>query len=67
MEEEIKKRTRKDKEFWFIDISVLQTIENAKSMLDNLLLDIDDDFFTFEYGNSFIEIWEIYKLVPKRN
>ena len=67
LEQEIKKRTRKDKEFWFIDISVLKTMENAKVMLDNLLLDIDDDFFTFKYVNhSFIEIWEIYKLVPEK-
>ena len=60
------KRTRKDKEYWLIDISALKTMENAKLMLDNLPLDIDDDVFTFKFvNNTFVDIWEIYKLNPE--
>ena len=66
LEQKIKKRTRLDKEFWFIDISDLKTMKNAKLMLDDLPLDIDDDIYAFKFtNNSFIDIWEIYKLVPE--
>ena len=68
LEQKIKKRTRLDKEFWFIDISDLKTMKNAKLMLDNLPLDIDDDIYAFKFANnSFIDIWEIYKLVPEND
>ena len=66
--QEIKKRTRKDKEFWFIDIAPLKTLSNAKSMLDNLTLDIDDDVYTFIIANnSLADIWELYKQGPGKN
>ena len=62
------KRTRKDKEYWLIDISALKTMKNAKLMLDNLPLDIDDDVFTFKLvNNTFVDIWEIYKLNPEND
>ena len=68
LEQKIKKRTRLDKEFWFIDISDLKTIKNAKLILDDLPLDIDDDIYAFKFANnSFIDIWEIYKLVPEND
>ena len=66
LEQKIKKRTRLDKEFWFIDISDLKTMKNAKLILDDLPLDIDDDIYAFKFtNNSFIDIWEIYKLMPE--
>ena len=66
LEQKIKKRTRLDKEFWFIDISDLKTMKNAKLILDDLPLDIDDDIYAFKFANnSFIDIWEIYKLMPE--
>ena len=62
------KRTRKDKEYWLIDITALKTMENAKSMLDNLPLDIDDDVYTFKFVNkTFVDIWELYKLIPEND
>ena len=68
LEQEMEKRTRKDKEFWFIDISTLETIENVKIMLNNLLLDIDDDVYIFKFSNNtFVDIWEIYKFLPKND
>ena len=64
----MRRRTRKDKEFWFIDISALKTMKNAKWMLDNLPLDIDDNVYAFKFANdTFVDIWEIYKLVPENN
>ena len=62
MEQEIKKRTRKNKEFWFIDISPLKTLTKVKSLLGNLPLDIDDDIYVYIFrNNSLADIWEIYK------
>ena len=66
LENEMKRRTRKDKEVWYIDISSLETISNAHSMLQGLPLDIDDDIFLFMFidGES-AKIWETYRLAPE--
>ena len=66
LEDEMKRRTRKDKEVWYIDISSLETILNAQSMLQGLPLDIDDDIFLFMFidGES-AKIWETYRLAPE--
>ena len=66
LEKEMKRRTRKDKEVWYIDISSLETISNAQSMLQGLPLDIDDDIFLFMFidGES-AKIWETYRLAPE--
>ena len=64
----MKERTRRDKEVWFIDISVFQKIEIASSMLDKLSLDIDDDMFLFMFiENDSAKIWEMYKLAPEKD
>ena len=62
------KRTRKDKEYWLIDISALKIMENATLMLDDLPLDIDDNIYTFKLVNhTFVDIWEIYKIKSENN
>ena len=62
------KRSRKNKEFWFIDISAFQTITNAELMLNSLPLDIDDDIFLYMImKNDTARIWEIYKLLPGKD
>ena len=67
----MKERTRRDKEFWFIDISALQDIDNASSMLnvlDTLPLDVDDDIFLFMFiENDSARIWEMYKLASEKD
>ena len=64
----IKNRSRKNKEFWFIDISAFQTITNAELMLNSLPLDIDDDIFLFmTMKNDTTRIWEIYKILPEKD
>ena len=71
LDNKMKERTRKDKEFWFIDISALQNIDNASSMLnmlDTLPLDVDDDIFLFMFiENDSARIWEMYKLAPEKD
>ena len=64
----MKERTRRDKEYWFIDISAFQNVANASSMLNTLPLDIDDDLFLFIFiENDFARIWEMYKLAPEKD
>ena len=67
-EHKLKKRTRISKEFWFVDISALGSIDNAELMLNNLPLDIDDDIFLYMFSNNdMAKIWEVYKLVPEKD
>jgi hypothetical protein len=67
LENAMKKRTRRDKEFWFIDISAFQNIGNASSMLNTLSLDVDDDMFLFMFIESdYAKIWEMYKLAHEK-
>ena len=68
LENEIERRARKDKEVWYIDISSLQTISNAQSMLNGLPLDIDDDIFLFMFidGDS-AKIWETYRIAQEKD
>ena len=65
LEKNIKRRTRINKEFWLIDISALESIENAEFSLVNLYSDLDDDFFLFmPFNRDAIKIWEAYKIDP---
>ena len=67
LENKMKERTRRDKEFWFVDISALQNVANASSMLSTLTLDVDDDMFLFMFiEKDFARIWEMYKLAPEK-
>ena len=64
----MKERTRRDKEFWFVDISALQNVANASLMLSTLTLDVDDDIFLFMFiEKKFARIWEMYKLAPEKD
>ena len=64
----MKNRSRTNKESWLVDILALENIENVKSRLNNLPLDIDDDIFLFMFNNKdFVNIWEIYKLTPEKD
>ena len=64
----MKERTRRDKEFWFIDISAFRSIANASPMLKTLSLDVDDDIFLFMFiENDSARIWEMYKLLPEKD
>ena len=63
----MKKRTRRDKEFWFIDISAFQNIGNASLLLNTLSLDVDDDMLLFMFiEDDYAKIWEMYKVAPEK-
>ena len=65
---EKERRTRNDKEVWYIDISSLQNISNAQSMLNGLPLDIDEDIFLFMFINGdSAKVWEIYRLAQEKD
>ena len=68
LENKMKERTRRDKEFLFVDISALQNVANASLMLSTLTLDVDDDIFLFMFiEKNFARIWEMYKLAPEKD
>ena len=68
LENKMKERTRREKEFWLIDISAFQNIDNASSMLNTLSLDVDDDIFLYMFiENDTASIWEMYKLAPEKD
>ena len=68
LENKMKERTRRDKEFWFVDISALQNVANSSSLLSTLTLDVDDDMFLFMFiEKDFARIWEMYKLAPEKD
>ena len=60
-------RKRTDKSFWMIDISSFETIQKAYQDLNDLQIDIDDDFYLMKEDFDKIDIWEIYKISPKFN
>ena len=63
----MKERTWREKEFWLIDISAFQNIDNASLMLNTLSLDVDDDIFLYVFiENDTASIWEMYKLAPEK-
>jgi hypothetical protein len=59
-------RLRTNKEFWLIDVSHYETIENAtEEAFEDIFLDIDDDVFLYSsIGKAMINIWEVYKIDP---
>ena len=64
----MKERTWQEKEFWLIDISAFQNIDNASLMLNTLSLDVDEDIFLYMFTeNDTASIWEMYKLAPEKD
>ena len=51
LEYKMRMRRRTNKEYWLVDISALESIDNAELMLTILPLDIDDDVFLFMFSN----------------
>ena len=60
----IGQRTRTSQEFWLIDISALDSIENAEILFENFNLRINDDIFVVKFDEDFMsaDVWEIYKI-----
>ena len=68
LENKMKERTWREKEFWLIDISAFQNIDNASLMLNTLSLDFNEDIFLYMFiKNDTASIWEMYKLAPEKD
>ena len=60
-------RKRTDTSFWIIDVSYYDTMQKAYQDLNDLHIDIDDDFYLIKEDINKVDIWEIYKISPKLN
>ena len=59
-------RTRKNREFWLLDVSNLRSAkEVSEKQLKTLpTLDLDDDLYLFETIGEDLKIWELYEIQP---
>ena len=55
-------RNRASKEYWLLDISPLSSTEIAKSKLQTLKLDLDDDLLLYTHSNRGLELYEAYRI-----
>ena len=69
LENHMKRRQRFNREFWLIDISALESIENAQKFLNSLYLDFDDDILPYilDKPGKNAKLWEIYKMGPDKD
>ena len=61
----IKARTKTIYDYWLIDITALDSIDDGQLLLNNLNLDLDDDIFIVKFDEvdeKICHIWEIYKI-----
>ena len=59
-------RSRADREYWLLDVSSWQSVNDVTEELRDLPLDLDDDLFLFSKlkDGSAISIWEFYEIHP---
>ena len=59
-------RSRADREYWLLDVSSWQSVNDVTKELRDLPLDLDDDLFLFSKlkDGSSISIWEFYEIHP---
>ena len=58
-------RTRLNKEFWLLDVSIFSTIRESSLALKELQIDFDDDVFLHYAGTKGqVEIFEFYEIYP---
>ena len=59
-------RSRADREYWLLDVSSWQSVNDVTKELRDLPLDLDDDLFLFSKlkDGSAISIWEFYEIHP---
>ncbi len=61
-------RSRSDQEAWFLDISPLRSVNEARSKLASLNLDLDDDlhWFISDENGILVKLWEVYRILDYR-
>ena len=56
-------RQRTSREYWLLDISNWSSIQDVKTNMQNLNLDLDDDLYWFQNSaNGTIEVYEVYRI-----
>ena len=57
-------RTWTNQEYWLLDISAWNSVEEATEILDDLIdnLDLDDDLYLYSLDDKSIFIWEYYRI-----
>ncbi len=61
-------RTRGDQESWLIDVTPLDSVNDALDLWSSMKLDLDDDFYLVMFQNqSYGKIWEAYKVSPDQD
>ena len=61
-------RTWSNQEYWLVDISAWNSVEEATEILDDLIdnLDLDDDLYLYSLDDKSIFIWEYYRIHESR-
>ena len=64
-------RQRDDHEFWLLDISSWNALEDVTKQLENMPLDLDDDLYFYSFGNNtedmkILEFYEIHFSRPRK-
>ena len=61
-------RTWTNQEYWLLDISAWNSVEEAKEILNDLIdnLDLDDDLYLYSLDDKSIFIWEYYRIHESR-
>ena len=55
-------RQRTSKEYWLLDISYWSSIQDARNIMQNLNLDLDDDLYWFQTSNEIVQVYEVYRI-----
>ena len=57
-------RQRDDHEFWLVDVSSWNALEDIVRLLENMPLDLDDDLYLYSFENKKenVKIWEFYEI-----
>ena len=57
-------RTLTNQEYWLLDISAWNSVEEAKELLDEVInnLDLNDDLYLYSLDDKSTNIWEYYRI-----
>ena len=55
-------RTNLNKEYWLIDVSYWNNIEEVHEEFQNLKLDLNDDLYLYQKNSNIYVLWEMYQI-----
>ena len=62
-------RTNLNKEYWLVDVSYWNDIEEVYEEFQNLKLDLNDDLYLYQKNSNIFVLWEMYQIhqnIPKK-